>query len=183
VSESASQRPQREPIALSDDAGGASGGRHRYLLETRRATIRLAQRLSGALRLGDLLVLTGNLGVGKTFFVRAMCRAFGVPSDVRVTSPSFSLVNELSARLPILHIDLYRIGDRSEVEMLGLRERRDSAVMLVEWGASYTDELGGEALHLELAIDEPSDRRIATLWEQGAPDTLVRAVQATAARS
>jgi len=104
------------------------------------------------LRPGDLLVLSGDLGSGKTFFTRALCRALGVPSEIRVTSPTFTLVNELPGRIPILHVDLYRVASSHEVLELGLRERREGALLVVEWGAPFVDELGGEALELELEL-------------------------------
>ena len=70
-------------------------------LPTRRATRRLAAAIGAALAPGDLVVLEGDLGSGKTFLVRGIARALGVPSRVRITSPTFALVNEHSGRMPI----------------------------------------------------------------------------------
>ena len=122
------------------------------VLPTRRATIQLAQRLEPWLQPGDLLLLAGELGTGKTFFVRALARALGVPSNVRVTSPSFALVHEYPARIPLVHADLYRLRSIDEVRTLGLRELREHALVVVEWGEPYAEPLGGAALHLELAL-------------------------------
>jgi len=124
-------------------------------LPTRRATIRLARRLAAHLRVGDLLLLAGELGAGKTFFVRALARALGVPSNVRITSPSFALVHEYSARLPLVHADLYRLASAEEVLALGLRELRDRALVVVEWGEPHAAALGAAALHLELWLAAP----------------------------
>ncbi len=147
---------RRDPVVL----GGGVG--ERWALETRRATVRLARMLAPRLSRGSLLLLTGDLGVGKTFFVRALCRALGVPASVRVTSPSFALVNELDeGRVPIIHADLYRLASADEVFHLGLAERRDDALMLVEWGERFLDVLGGDALELTLSIE--GERRIAEL--------------------
>jgi tRNA threonylcarbamoyladenosine biosynthesis protein TsaE len=122
-------------------------------LPNRRATRRLAALIGAALTPGDLLVLEGDLGAGKTFLVRGICRALGVPSNVRVTSPTFALVHEHQARVPLLHADLYRLGDPDELIELGLSERigRD-AVVLVEWGDRFATELGGEGLWIWLAL-------------------------------
>lgn len=136
-------------------------------LPTRRSTVKLARGIARALRGGDLIVLRGDLGTGKTFLVRALCRALGVPVSVPVTSPTFTLVHEHEGRLPITHADLYRLRDASELTELGLRERRgEGAVVLVEWGEPYIDELGGDALVIHLMT--PSDiPRLARLEATG----------------
>src|SRR5262245_6629566 len=104
-------------------------------LGTRRATVRLARRIAPALEAGDLLILKGDLGAGKTFFTRALCRALGVPASTRITSPTFTLVHEYEARLPIHHADAYRLADATDLAALGLREARaGGALVIVEWG-------------------------------------------------
>lgn len=128
-------------------------------LPNRRATVHLAELLAPALRPGDLLVLEGGLGAGKTFLARALCRALGVPPVIPVTSPTFTLVHEHEARLPILHADLYRLRGPDEIAPLGLREQRaEGALLIVEWGTPYLDALGGDALVLELAITSLGER-------------------------
>ena len=122
-------------------------------LPTRRRTIRLAARLAEVLEPGDLVILKGDLGAGKTFFTRALARALGVPPSTSITSPTFTLVHEIEGRIPVAHADLYRLVDPGELSELGLRERRgEGAALLVEWGEPYLDALGGDALVLELAI-------------------------------
>jgi len=129
------------------------------LLHSRRATVRLARALAAALRPGDLVILTGDLGAGKTFFTRALCRALGVPAREPITSPTFTLIHEHTGRLPIAHADLYRLGDEEELSHLGLRERRgEGAVLIVEWGAPYEAALGGDALHVSIALSVAGNR-------------------------
>ncbi|NUQ75763.1 MAG: tRNA (adenosine(37)-N6)-threonylcarbamoyltransferase complex ATPase subunit type 1 TsaE [Polyangiaceae bacterium] len=124
-------------------------------LPTRRATVKLARALAEALKPGDLVVLRGDLGAGKTFFARALCRALGVPGDVSITSPTFTLVHEHRGRVPIAHADAYRLGGAGELTELGLRERRgEGAVVLVEWGEPYIEALGGDALVIQLSPAE-----------------------------
>ena len=102
-----------------------------------------------------MLLLAGDLGTGKTFFVRALCRCLGVPEHLRVTSPSFSLIHEIpQGRLAITHADLYRIDTAWDVLRLGLRERRADSLVVVEWGAPFESSLGGDAIHLELTADQ-----------------------------
>jgi tRNA threonylcarbamoyladenosine biosynthesis protein TsaE len=122
-------------------------------LPTERATRDLAARVAPHLKPGDLLVLTGPLGSGKTFFARALCRALGLPADVRVPSPTFTLVHEHPTTPPVSHADLYRLRDENDVRGLGLDSQRDDGrVLLVEWGEPYVDALGGDALVLELRL-------------------------------
>ena len=119
----------------------------RWPLATRRETLRLARSMALCLNSGDLVILTGELGAGKTFLVRGICRALGLSERIRVTSPTFTLVHEFETRPPLLHVDLYRIERASEVRQLGLISRRDEGwSLLVEWGEPFIAELGGDAL-------------------------------------
>ena len=136
-------------------------------LPSRRATIHLAARLAAALQGGDLLVLEGDLGAGKTFFVRALCRALGVPSEIPITSPTFTLVHEHEGRVPIRHADVYRLRDADEIAALGLREQRaEGALLVVEWGAPYLEALGGDGLVLTISVS-PAGARAALFRATG----------------
>lgn len=113
----------------------------------------LAQALAPLLRAGDLLILSGELGAGKTFFCRALCRALGLPEEERVTSPTFTLVQEYLTEPPVHHADLYRISEPEEVEELELDvARKEGAIVLVEWGAAFESFLGGDALLIQLDL-------------------------------
>jgi tRNA threonylcarbamoyladenosine biosynthesis protein TsaE len=123
-------------------------------LEREEDTTRLARLLAPHLRGGDLLILSGGLGAGKTFFTRSLCYALGLPQDERVTSPTFTLVHEYETTPPLLHADLYRLSDEDEVFELGLEvERSRGRLLVVEWGAPFEGVLGGDALFLSLDID------------------------------
>ncbi|MET0591296.1 MAG: tRNA (adenosine(37)-N6)-threonylcarbamoyltransferase complex ATPase subunit type 1 TsaE [Polyangiaceae bacterium] len=137
-------------------------------LPTRRSTIRLAQLLAPLLEPSDFIVLSGDLGTGKTFFVRALCRRLGVPAEIEVTSPTFTLVQELSSRLPIVHADAYRLRDEGELLALGLRDARaEGALLVLEWGAPYVAVLGGDALSLSLEHGSGPSARKATIEGTG----------------
>lgn len=126
-----------------------------WQLGSRRETVRMGARIAATARAGDLLVLAGDLGAGKTFLSRSIARALGVAREVRVTSPTFTLVHQYEARLPLIHADLYRITDPFGIDELGLRElRADGALLLVEWGEPFIGELGGDALVLRLDLHE-----------------------------
>jgi tRNA threonylcarbamoyladenosine biosynthesis protein TsaE len=133
-------------------------------VQNRRATIRLAERLAPLLGPGDLVVLSGDLGSGKTFLARALCRALGVGPEVQVTSPTFTLVHEFEGRLPIRHADAYRLKSTDELLALGLRDALgEGAIVLLEWGEPYVDALGGDALLLVLehVPGSPTARRVS----------------------
>lgn len=116
----------------------------------------LAATVAGVARPGDLIVLVGGLGAGKTRFVQGFARAMGV--DEPVTSPTFALVHNYQGRLPVLHADLYRMVSQHEVLDLGIDEAlADGAVALVEWGDIASDVLRADRLTITIAdIDETS---------------------------
>jgi tRNA threonylcarbamoyl adenosine modification protein YjeE len=145
-------------------------------LPTRRATIRLGQALARALSPGDLVVLTGGLGAGKTFLVRACLRALGVPAEIAVPSPTFTLMNEYApdtgARVPVVHADLYRLLGAGELDdelgALGIRARRGEGwAAIVEWGDDAFDALGADGVRIELSPPSPHAPRRACVFGVG----------------
>lgn len=115
------------------------------------ATEAFGRRLAAALRVGDVVALSGTLGAGKTTLARGVLEGLGHRGEV--ASPSFPIVltyapPELS--LPLWHVDLYRIEDPSELQELGLDEARGEAAMLIEWPERLA-HLWPETLHLTLA--------------------------------
>jgi tRNA threonylcarbamoyladenosine biosynthesis protein TsaE len=141
-------------------------------LSSRRDTTRLGTGIARVLEPGDLVLLEGDLGAGKTFLARAVARELGVPPSVAIPSPTFTLVQEYAVAPPrgaLLHVDLYRLrGDdrgktAAEVRRLGLAERRaEGGILLVEWGEGLAAELGGGA-DLEVALTIDGNGRTARL--------------------
>ena len=118
-------------------------------------TAALARDLAATLRAGDVLLLSGNLGAGKTAFVRGLAEGLGLdPRDV--SSPTFTLVHEYrGGRLTLYHVDLYRL-ERAATEDLGLEElgARDG-VLAIEWPDRLTHSLpAAKTLHLEIVDDQ-----------------------------
>lgn len=117
-------------------------------LPTDAATMRLGAVLGETLAAGDALLLTGDLGAGKTTLARALVRS-AIPDVGETPSPTFTLVQTYEADPPIWHADLYRVADASELVELGLDEAFDEAVCVVEW----PDRLGEMAPSRYLAIE------------------------------
>lgn len=100
----------------------------------------LAQVLADVVKAGDVVLLYGPLGAGKTTFTQALARALEVGDEQYVSSPSFALLHEYQGRLPVAHMDLYRLADEEDVEAAGLLEYMGHAgVCIVEW----PERLGG----------------------------------------
>lgn len=113
----------------------------------------LAAAIATDLRAGDVLSLTGELGAGKTCFVQGAAHSLGVTE--RVTSPSFVLRREYRGRLPILHLDVYRLDNLAEVEDLGYEQVLDrDHVTFIEWGDAMSPLLPLEHLEVELVLAE-----------------------------
>ena len=140
-------------------------------LNDEAATARLGARLAQAARAGDVITLSGPLGVGKTALARGFIAGLGHPGEV--PSPSFAIVqpyDELDP--PVWHVDLYRIDDRAEIEELGLDAAAD-AVLLVEWPDRAGTNAWPEALRLSLDFGRDGDRiltaEVPPSWERRWP--------------
>lgn len=117
-------------------------GEKRFVTTSREETIALGERLGSSLRAGDVLVLTGDLGAGKTQLTKGIAAGLGVKADV--TSPTFTIemVYE-GADLPLYHFDLYRLDSADELEDTGIFDVLGSdGVCAIEWGEQFADEIG-----------------------------------------
>ena len=118
----------------------------------------LAAAVAGLARAGDVVVLAGDLGAGKTAFVQGFGRGLGVTE--RITSPTFTLVHVYEGRLPVHHLDVYRLDQISEAVDLGLAEMLDEpGVVLVEWGDAITPVLPHDYLEVRLTFGDGDDDR------------------------
>lgn len=104
-----------------------------FISKSEKDTIKLAKKFEKKLKGGEVVVLNGDLGAGKTTFTKALCKALKVKENV--TSPTFTLMNiYTSGRLPLYHFDMYRIEDESEAQELGLNDYfYSNGVCMIEW--------------------------------------------------
>jgi len=137
------------------------------ILEDEEATAQLGARLARVALGGDVITLSGPLGVGKTALARGFIAGLGHQGEV--PSPSFSIVQPYEAlNPPVWHVDLYRIEDMSEIDELGLDSAAD-AVMLVEWPERAGDRAWPQALVLSLDFGQDGERiltaKVPPSWE------------------
>ena len=120
---------------------------------------RLALAVQPLLRTGDLIVLSGEIGAGKTVFVRELARGMGI--EDRVTSPTFTLLHTYEGPIRLHHLDLYRINGPSEVIDLDLPECLDDvAVTAIEWGERALSALPQDFLWIKIAYAGPEQRDV-----------------------
>lgn len=141
------------------------------------AMLRFAEALGGRLRVGDVVLLDGPMGAGKTTWVRALARGLGVDAPDRVCSPTFNVSMEHRGPVPLVHVDLFRLGETmggepvgaAAFEALGLDESLDGsrAVIAVEWAELWGDP-PAEHLHVQIARGEDATVRSLTVQARGA---------------
>ena len=129
-------------------------------------TLELARAVGELLRPGDVISLVGDLGAGKTVFARGVARALGVTE--LVVSPTFTIVREYEGRVPLVHVDVYRIDAVQELHDLGFEEVvRDDAVTIVEWGDMIDGLLPGDRLDIRLTPGAADDERVVEIEGHG----------------
>ena len=128
--------------------------RREHVLPTLRDTQALGAELAGILRAGDLVVLVGPLGAGKTALTQGIGAALGVREPV--TSPTFVIARvHRGGRVPLVHVDAYRLGSGADVDDLDLDASAEESVTVVEWGQGLVEQLADE--HLEVRLDRRDD--------------------------
>ncbi len=127
----------------------------------------LGHRLADLLTAGDLLLLVGTLGAGKTTLTQGIAAGLAVPGPV--LSPTFVLARlHRGGRLPLLHVDAYRLGGLAEIEDLDLDADVAESVTVVEWGEGRAEQLAESRLEVRIErVDEGGDARIVTLLPVG----------------
>ena len=123
----------------------------------------LGAALAGRLEPGTVIAFTGDLGAGKTAFVRGLARGLGVQE--RVTSPTFTIVNEYEGgRLPLFHFDMYRLGSADELFDIGWEDYlARGGVCAVEWSENVADALDNDCLRGDIRRGEDDDQRTITI--------------------
>jgi len=136
------------------------------MLEDVQATLNVGRELGALLRAGDKIALRGTLGAGKTTLARGILEGLGYRGEV--PSPTFAIVQPYEppeTRIPVAHVDLYRIEDPEEIPELGLEDTLIDGAMIVEWPDRMPDSFWQDALNIDLEITGEGNRRLT--WNAG----------------
>jgi tRNA threonylcarbamoyladenosine biosynthesis protein TsaE len=141
-------------------------------LRNEAATLGFGRKLSKVLRVGDVVTLSGALSAGKTTLVRGLLGALGHKGEV--PSPSFAIVQPYeNLKLPVWHVDLYRIDDPSDLAELGLEDIREEGALIIEWPEHGDGSMWPEALALSLIVGDDGARALTAevppAWESRWP--------------
>lgn len=141
-----------------------------WITNAEQETEALGFRLGQALQPGTVIAYTGDLGAGKTAFTRGMARGLSIPD--RVTSPTFTIVNEYEGgRLPLFHFDMYRLGSSDELFEIGWEDYlARGGVCAVEWSENVEDALESDTIRIDIRRGEHDDQRRITITNGPAMD-------------
>ncbi|MEE9166281.1 MAG: tRNA (adenosine(37)-N6)-threonylcarbamoyltransferase complex ATPase subunit type 1 TsaE [Candidatus Neomarinimicrobiota bacterium] len=133
--------------------------RERNVTHSPDETARLAQNFAALLSPGDVIALRGELGSGKTTFVQGLARGLGISATVN--SPTYMLVNEFAGRIPLYHVDFYRVSSREEVEDLGLEYYfYGEGVTVIEWADRFPEVIPHGATDIRFSSPSEGVREI-----------------------
>ena len=137
--------------------------RHTFYTNTPAETEKIGHIIGQTLVKRDIVALIGDLGAGKTCLTRGLALGLGLPLPQKVTSPSYTLINEYEGYTPIYHIDLYRIDQCEDVWDLGLDEYLEGeGVCIIEWANIILQELPGHTIEIKLSWLDENRRSIET---------------------
>jgi tRNA threonylcarbamoyladenosine biosynthesis protein TsaE len=139
--------------------GGPFG---RVVTRSEAQTLRVAEELASGFKGTEVVLLSGELGAGKTVFAKGLAAGLGVEDAGRVCSPSYTLVNIYRGRVPVFHIDLYRLEKDSEIWDLGWEEYLGEGVVIIEWAERLPFPVVGIRVAIESGSDET--RTITIRW-------------------
>jgi tRNA threonylcarbamoyladenosine biosynthesis protein TsaE len=137
--------------------------RHKIVVQTRSAseTVRIGKTIGNRLLLGDVVALVGELGAGKTQFIKGLAAGVGMRNPTYISSPSFTLINEYPGEIPFYHIDLYRLEREKEAEELGLEDYfQGRGVTAIEWADKIPSLLPEEILFISIAYIDKNIRSL-----------------------
>src|SRR5256885_6415704 len=144
---------------IHPDVEAADAGAVTITTHSQEETADAGRKLASSVHAGSVVLLVGDLGAGKTALVRGLAEGLGVPPE-EVSSPTFTLMQEYrGGRVPLIHVDLYRLNDAREIEELGLEELGSGSVLAIEWAEKLPRPVPG-AVTLHIAHGNGDDRHV-----------------------
>ena len=135
---------------------------------SQQETAAVGLRLAATLKPGSVVLLTGDLGAGKTALVRGLAEGLGVAPD-DVSSPTFTLIQEYrGGRIPLIHVDLYRLNDAREIDELGLEELGLGSVLAIEWAEKLPRSIA-DAIEVRISHGDGDERTITLSGSSALP--------------
>ena len=129
---------------------------NKFISKSEQDTINFAEDFARQLHKKDIVVLSGDLGSGKTKFVQGVLKHFGLENEI--SSPTFTIVNEYNANIcPIYHFDVYRLADIDEFYAMGGEEYFENGICLIEWGEIIEDALPSNHIKITFSKSEEND--------------------------
>ncbi|MDH5755060.1 MAG: tRNA (adenosine(37)-N6)-threonylcarbamoyltransferase complex ATPase subunit type 1 TsaE [Nitrospinota bacterium] len=149
-------------MTISWPTRDGSTTRLKRVLSSVETTLALAEAIGSILKPGDMVLLIGELGAGKTTFTQGLCKGIGMAPGSWARSPTFTLINEYRAKSPIRHADLYRIDSPEDFESIGLFDTAFDGITIIEWADKLPLDLElGVTLVVELKEISQTAREIA----------------------
>ena len=137
-----------------------TSGKHEFISRSPEQTVGFGFRIGEALGAGDALVLRGQLGSGKTVITKGLAKGLGVADTRDVRSPTFCLCRVYKGRIPVFHVDAFRMEDPFELYDLDFASEISSGVLIVEWGEKIQSELPEARTVIDLTVIGTEKRRI-----------------------
>ena len=129
---------------------------NKFISKNEQDTINFAENFASQLHKKDIVVLSGDLGSGKTKFVQGVLKHFGLENEI--SSPTFTIINEYNADIcPIYHFDVYRLSDIDEFYAMGGEEYFENGICLIEWGEIIEAALPSNYIKITFSKDEKND--------------------------
>jgi tRNA threonylcarbamoyladenosine biosynthesis protein TsaE len=138
--------------------------------DSRDQTVEIGRRIGTSLTGGDIVALIGELGSGKTCLTQGMAKGLGVAENVPVVSPTFTLVNEYPGRVPLVHLDVYRLSGPRDLEDMGYEEYfYGGGVVVIEWAEKVREILPEKTIVIRMAFIDENTRELIL---EGPPEKL-----------
>ncbi|MFQ6070669.1 MAG: tRNA (adenosine(37)-N6)-threonylcarbamoyltransferase complex ATPase subunit type 1 TsaE [Candidatus Aminicenantales bacterium] len=151
-------KKKNEPLSQTEKPGREK----RFVSFSEEDTFELGRKLAQRLKGDEIVFISGELGAGKTVFVRGIASGLGLKDVHQVCSPCYTLINIYEAKFPIYHLDLYRIEKGDEIQELGWEDFIGEGVIVVEWAEKMPAEL--DVIQVKIEVDKEDRRIISITW-------------------